>query len=334
MKKKRSLILLGSMVLLLMLAALPFTAACAPSAPAGPVTLTAVQFLPKGNVTMEGFVVFVNMVNEAMKGKLQIEVKGGPEVTSAREQPEAVRSGAVDIAVVPASYYKAIVPVAGAMNLSKLTQFEEDKSGFTKYFQEAHEAGGLHFLAKGEWTEPYHLYSKTRITNQDGLKGKKWRHAASYPFFDALGLVPVTMNHPDVYAGLERGLIEGTIIKNSAYHQMKWYEVAPYIIGPGFWSMGGTTIIMNLDSYNALPKNVQKLLDETAQKARQPMGDRISALSVQQIVDLKAVGAEFVEWSPADSQRFLDTITLATWKVHEKKLGADGVATLKSLIGY
>ena len=220
------------------------------------------------------------------------------------------------------------------MNLSKLTQFEEDKSGFTDFFQAAHEAGGLRFLAKGEWTEPYHLYSKTRITSPQQLKGLKWRHAASYPFFDAIGLIPVSMNHPDVYAGLERGIIAGTIIKNSAYHQMKWYEVAPYIVGPGFWSMGGTTIIMNLDSYNSLPKDVQKLLDETAKKARQPMGDRISALSVQQIKDLATVGAEFVEWSPADTKWFLDTITEATWKVHEGKLGADVVAKLKPMIGY
>ena len=82
MEKKKSLVLLGSICLVLVLAALPFMAACAKPAPAPapapaptePIVLKAVAFHTPG-VTTWGFDQYLERVNEAAKGELDPDAR-------------------------------------------------------------------------------------------------------------------------------------------------------------------------------------------------------------------------------------------------------------------
>jgi TRAP-type transport system periplasmic protein len=77
----------------------------------------------------------------------------------------------------------------------------------------------------------------------------------------AMGAVPVTVTGPDVYIALQKGTVEGQLTGWAPMPQFKWCEVNHFatepLIGGSPWAVG-----MNLDSFNKLPKNVQKIIDE------------------------------------------------------------------------
>ncbi|MBW1804607.1 MAG: hypothetical protein JRJ85_28250, partial [Deltaproteobacteria bacterium] len=142
-----------------------------------PVTLKAVQFINLGNPGESGFHLLVDMINKETKGELVIKIVGGPEATPGRQQPEAVRTGAIDIAFVPGSWYKSMVPVNPLMFLSLLKPWEERKSGLFDFLVEDHKKAGLRYIGDAGFGGGFYFYSREPIPNIAGLKGKRFRHS-------------------------------------------------------------------------------------------------------------------------------------------------------------
>ncbi|MGD9114742.1 MAG: hypothetical protein PVI77_20430, partial [Desulfobacterales bacterium] len=195
--KKSVLIIFVAAVLALM----PFAAV-----PAAEVTLKAVAFIPKNHPLMSQTVVWVDMVNKEMTGKVKINYVGGPEVIPGMQQAEAVKNGVIDIAFNPTAYYQNIFPEAGAFILSKYTPTEERKpGGFYDYMVKRHEKINIRYVGRMLWT-PFYLWPKREVKTIDDLKGIKMRTSALYDrFMKALGIVPVTIPAGDTYTALERG---------------------------------------------------------------------------------------------------------------------------------
>ena len=78
------------------------------SALAGEVTFKAVAFIPKNHPLMSQTIVWVDMINKELAGKVKINYIGGPEVIPGLQQVEAVRKGVIDIAFNPTAYYQNI----------------------------------------------------------------------------------------------------------------------------------------------------------------------------------------------------------------------------------
>jgi len=80
----------------------------------------------------------------------------------------------------------------------------------------------------------------------------------------AMGAVPVVITGTDVYPALQKGTIDGQLTGWAPMIQFKWCEVNKYatepLIGGSPWIVG-----MNWDSYNRLPEDIRKIIDEMAQ---------------------------------------------------------------------
>ncbi|MFX1297635.1 MAG: GTPase, partial [Promethearchaeota archaeon] len=181
------------------------------------ITLKAVQFINLGNPGEGGFHLLVDMINKSSNGELEIKIAGGPEAMPGRQQPESVRTGAIDMAFVPASWYKSMVPVNALTHLSLLASSEERKSGLYDFLVKEHEKQGLRYIGNGHVHGPFYFYSKEPIYNVAGLKGKRFRHSPAYPFFPAFGIKPVTAAHSEIYPGLERNVFDGLAINHTNF---------------------------------------------------------------------------------------------------------------------
>src|SRR3982751_482120 len=95
------------------------------SARAEEVTLKAAVFVPPSTTYGIPFKRFVDRVNEAGKGVLQIRIVGGPEAVPADGQAQAVKSGVLDIASIPPAYYKSTMVEGDAQVLSDMTIAEQ-----------------------------------------------------------------------------------------------------------------------------------------------------------------------------------------------------------------
>ena len=78
-------------------------------------TITAVHAFPETLIYTQSFLSFVDKVNEAGAGVVQIEVRGGPEAIGMFQQPDAVRDGIVDMVYTPGSFYGGALPEKDAL---------------------------------------------------------------------------------------------------------------------------------------------------------------------------------------------------------------------------
>jgi len=301
---------------------------------AKPIKLKAVQFVNIGNPGEKGFHALLNMINEDSKGELAIKVVGGPEAIPGRQQPEAVRTGAVDIAYVPAAWYKSIVPVAALINLSLLQAGEERKSGLYDFLVQAHKKGGLRYIGNAHAMGPFYLYAKKPIKSPQDLKGRRFRHAPTYMFYQSFGLIPVTAAGGEVYTGLERGLFEGLSMNHTQVLHYNLYEICKYVIGPGFWPRGSAAVIMNQGKFDGLPKHLQDVIVNAIEKAEPLIDDIQKEVMSGQWKTLQGHGVSHVQWSQEDSKYFLGKVNEAAWDKLAKGLTPDMIADIKKMMGY
>ncbi len=116
-------------------------------------------------------------------------------------------------------------------------------------------------------TGPGHAISGTKkqIKTLEDFQGLRTFAMGKYDtaLTKALGAVPVDTPIIDVYISLERGGLDFVIKNWEAYMAFKWFEVTKYRTEiPRGTTCGFLVSVMNWDSWNRLPPDVQKIFDE------------------------------------------------------------------------
>ena len=79
----------------------------------------------------------------------------------------------------------------------------------------------------------------------------------------ALGGAPVSMAMGETYEALSRGVAEGSIAPYEALQAWKWGEVVKSTTeAPGMYYSSAFFIAMNKDKWNALPPDIQKIIEQ------------------------------------------------------------------------
>jgi len=311
---------------------LPPIAACAQPAPTETIVLKAITCLPEDHPTYPGWWDWIKKVNEQAKGQLKIDYLGGPEVIPAFEQTEALRKGIMHVNLQIAGYYTSLLPEALCLYLSRITPWEERKSGYHDYVNELHAKINVHHLARTAYPLGYYLYGNVRAEKPEDLAGKKFRAAAyAIEFMKALGIAPVSLKFGEIYTALDRGMVDGFSWAWSGVVDRGWSAVCKYVIGPSFFDSGGTShILMNLDSWKQLPDHLQKLLTNLAAEHERKWTPFYEKYHDQQLTAMMNAGMQHLKFSSADSKRYIDLAYDVTWKSIIKKR-PDTAAKLKEL---
>jgi TRAP-type C4-dicarboxylate transport system substrate-binding protein len=280
----------------------------------GPVKLKAVTFLPKNNCFCDAFFIFQKAIEAETGGKLVIDYAGGPEAIPSFEQIEAVTNGLVDIVLLPAAYYVPQLPLVDGMKLSKLTPWEERETGAYDFVNElAQEKLNVYFLGRFSPGIQFHLYLNKKIDKPD-LTGMKVRVTPIYkPFVETLGGVPVTTSPGEVYTALERGVVDGYGWPSTKISDFGWHEVTKYIIDPGFYQVD-VGILMNLDTWNKLSKDLQQTVLSVSRKAEHEAAEHYAKLIKEERAFITSKGVEVIRFSPEGEKTYLDTAYKAGWE--------------------
>lgn len=108
------------------------------------------------------------------------------------------------------------------------------------------------------------LITRTPINSLEDFRGKRIRgYGVATDVIEALGGTAVPMAAPEVYTALERGVLDGVygfdFITAIAYNL---HEIAPHFTDIGDGPHAPSATIMNLEYWNSLPENIQKISDE------------------------------------------------------------------------
>ena len=89
---------------------------------------------------------------------------------------------------------------------------------------------------------------------------------------EALGAVPVFVTPPELYTGLQRGVIEGTILPLAgAASAFKLEEIVKHITVANLTTVG-LSLCMNLDTWKRLPEDIQGEIMKASKVAGEKTG--------------------------------------------------------------
>ena len=282
-------------------------------------TLRALSMLPQPVAYTQNFLQFIDKVNAAGQGVVQIEFVGGPEAISTFDQPEAVRAGVIDMIYGPASYYPGLVPETDALVGSNVTPMEKRANGGIDLLNQIHqEKMNVYYLGHPDGGIQFHIYmTEEPQVKDDGLpdmSGVKLRGAPIYRefFTDYLGATFVQVNVPEVYTALERGTVDGLGWPSIGVMDLSWDKFLKYRIDPGYFQTD-LSILVNLDKWNALSEEAKQLLQDTAIEWEQESYELLQAQRAEEDAEMKKRGMQVVELAPAAAEAYLNAAYDEAW---------------------
>jgi TRAP-type C4-dicarboxylate transport system substrate-binding protein len=309
----------------------------APNVEAAKITIKAISAWDKNHTGVVGdYLPYIKRANEMLQSKYpgEVEIKyiGGPEAIPMRDQPEALRAGTVDMYYGTAAYYAGIAPAANTTKLSQLTSQEEKDVGADAVYDEIHRKllNATYMGALGSQL-PFQLYTVKKVASVDELKGLKIRTSPMYiDFLKALGATPVETAPGDVYQALERGVADGYMWPLVSIRLYGWQEVSKYVVGPPFYKVSHP-LLMNAKTWDSLPKHIQEVLMEALRLEVVAIDARTADEIKNEYVELKKAGMEIIEFSPADTKKYLDMAYDEGWK-GQLKMEQDYTNKLRKLL--
>jgi len=335
MKKGKILVAVG-IVLLLTLVFTTFPLGSGFAKPAGPITLNFVSFVPLAHEVEFKFLKreFIDKVNERAKGKLIIKVRGGPEVIAPFNLGIAVQKGTIDISTIPTAFFESLVPGADSTKLSIYTAAEERKNSIYKYIQGMYKKAGLHYLGRGEATTPEYfiVFIHKRIAKPEDFAGLKLGGSTAFHgLYKRIGASVTTLAIPEYHSAMERGVVDGVATSIYVGFVYGLHEVTKYIIGHGFYR-STVSMVVNLKSWNRLPKNLQGLVTECMaefEKTFMPYEVKQKKLALKKA---EAVGVEVLWFPPKMAKWFMECANEGSWDYAKKRFPGDVIPKLRERI--
>jgi TRAP-type C4-dicarboxylate transport system substrate-binding protein len=124
----------------------------------------------------------------------------------------------------------------------------------------------------------YQILLRDGIDADCDLHGRKIRGTPVYQgLIRSLGAAPVVLPAGEIYAALEKHVIDGAAWPAAGSLPFRWYEVTNYFLRPTF---GTTThlLLMNLQRFDALEPARQQLLLAEGEKLETDVYERFDAL--------------------------------------------------------
>lgn len=225
----------------------------------------------------ENHVVYVNVwkpwmdeVEKRSEGRLKIVFYSPGTICTSKEVPDAVVKNRVDIGHSMFGANSGLygytdtgeANIPGSNSLSASLGFHEYVNG-NDWVKSELDNDNTKLLAVWS-TGPMMVCSTSPITKVANFRGRKVGYHVSGvdKIITALGGVPVPVSPPDIYMSVQRNQTDTQFMALTIFQPFRLYEVlsdiADFPMAPGYHYL-----IMNRKSWNALPEDLQQLLDET-----------------------------------------------------------------------
>jgi len=236
--------------------------------------------MPAGQDGNKGIIQFIKLMDQRTNGKVKITLYEGT-LGAPGDHWDMAKNNAVQFAFTSDLYNAARMPILSMVGLPLeypspravwLTANEWLKAGYLKELTDNFKV--LYFMA----TDPLTLFLRNKkVTTMNDFKGLKIRCGGSVQGQSValLGATGVSMPGPDMYMAMSTGVIDGAIGGVDYAIFQKFHEVSKYALTQPLY-FGIFTLLMNKDTWNGLPPELQRLIDQTANEVSVAELDRRS----------------------------------------------------------
>lgn len=212
---------------------------------------------------------WVDEINRRSKGKIKMKYYPGGSLGKTPAHYDLAEKGVAHVGYHLTDYTPGRFPMTSVFSLpfmtpsAKITSeamwrtFEQEPD-FRKEYSKVkllaifcHPGGDFHTVSRP-------------IRKLDDFKGLKIRSAngSVNQALQIWGAVPVSMPITETYLSMERRVVDGTVLPWEGMGVFKLSEITKYATVTGFYTMPHI-IVMNKKKWNSLPKDMQKLIDDT-----------------------------------------------------------------------
>jgi TRAP-type transport system periplasmic protein len=244
---------------------------------AAETVLTGVSYLPPSYSDLAfGSQGFVDRVNEAGKGVVQLDYHDSARLVSADEQLPALRSGTIDFMFHTTSYVTRSLPILGILGLPGVVgslyenpdRLRRGAPLFELIVAELEKQGITCLSLGGGIMEPEYVWSieSAPIRSLDDIDGKKIR-LVSFEASAALehfGAAPVRVPSSELYIALERGTVDAAVANISTINGRSVQEQVRYAYRLPVTAFG-IGIFLTTQRWNALSEETRQVMMQAAE---------------------------------------------------------------------
>jgi TRAP-type transport system periplasmic protein len=285
------------------------------TAEAQTIVIKGITAFPKNHSNVDPVQLFIDRVNKRAAGRLRIDWVGGPEVIQTFDQIHALKAGTMDMLLYyPFGYMKPLMPECWAKGLSKLSAWEERKTGAHELWQEIFaKRVNAQYLGQLHSTLPFTIYTNKPVAKLDDFKGMKIRVMPLYiPFIKALGAAPITIPPTEIYTSMERGVVDGFMWPREGMASFGLQEVTKYMLDLPLFQVEPATMI-NMNKWKTIPKDLQDMIMEVMQDMEYVGTMRYLMLDQKESEVKKAAGVKQITLSPEEAAKLVKLADDVTW---------------------
>jgi TRAP-type transport system periplasmic protein len=234
-----------------------------------PIELKFAHYSPPGHPMIEAIAApWSKMVEEKTKGKVKVTIYPAETLCKMVDTYDSVVSGIADIGYGLTQITPGRFPLSMVVTIP-FSPWTASSAVASQTAQKLFEEGKI----SKEWsdvkllfiytTPPSTIFTTKPIRSLKDAKGTKivmYAHTAEGEGLEAVGFTPVTLPTPEVYLGLQRGVVEGCTLTWESCAGRKIYEVAKYAL-----DLKMSTVpfyyVMNLKKWNSLPPDVKEAIN-------------------------------------------------------------------------
>ncbi|MEE4186614.1 MAG: TRAP transporter substrate-binding protein DctP [Gammaproteobacteria bacterium] len=265
------------------------------------------------------FLNYVDAVNAAGKGIVQIDFRGGPEVIPQRQLLYALRRGVIDMAFGGMTYYRGLLPEGDAMFAATITPAVARQNGalaaLQPYWAERINAHLIGWMQSGigphiYLTEPPR-FAANGLPDLSGLKIRT--SPTNVELIKALGGRAVQIAVKEVYTAFQRGTVDGLAWPTIGFPDLGIDEFVHYRVDPDVLQLA-ITLQINLDTWNALSPAARNILTEQAILYEARSRRDLFAITARELEALEQAGFTSVTLPAAAQPRWREFAHELVWQ--------------------
>jgi len=309
------------------------------SASAGAIKLSYANFPPAPTFPCVQMERWKTEVEKRTNGKVAINTYPGGTLLGAKAMMDGVIAGTADIGNLCMAYQPGRFIVTNATMLP--VGIPNARVGslvlwdLWKKYQPA-EFAAVKVLAMFT-TAPTNIMSKVAVRNLGDLKGLDLRASGgAAQILGAWGANPVGMPMPATVEALQKGVVKGLYSSLETMKDFKFAESCKYV------TLTNTVVypfavVMNMKKWNALPKDVQKVMDDLRVEQSEWTGNYMDGHVNKAIEWSKSTqNVEFISLSSAEKAKWDAKLQFIAekWTANAKSKGIDGAAIVGDIKSF
>ena len=307
------------------------------------IKLVIASFIPETAPINDVLREWAKELEERSKGRVKTDVNCGSVMGKPSEHFDLAVNGIADVALVglvftPGRFPMAEVaefPIGGQGWKNEIASMAMLKLYGKGYFDMDFKDVRLCFFGNAG---PFHIQmTKNPIRTFEDIKGKKVRGAGKThtQIVQSMGGVSVGIAGGEVTIALQKGIIDGSFMPYAATYDWKCADIIKHITEVGIGT-NSFAIVMNKNSYEKLPKDLQAWIDDARGIYTHKAGKAMYYTEEKGKQDFLKAGGKVYQFSDADMQKLSNAIAplWLKWIEEGKAKGLPRKEMLKDLYNF